>query len=79
MKISRESKPKVAVNGGQILIFGFLFLTAILVVIRVLDDKTFLIIVLVSVLIIDKKLLLKGDYALLMTFTGFFIFVGNIG
>ena len=35
--------------------------------------------VLVVVLIADKKVLLHVDYALLATFVGFFLFVGNLG
>jgi Na+/H+ antiporter NhaD/arsenite permease-like protein len=36
-------------------------------------------IILVTVAILDGKILLRADYILLLTFIGFFIFTGNIG
>ena len=79
MEVGVKSNTEEIRNRKQILIYLILFLTAMLVVIRVFNDRIFLMIVFLSVFMIDKKLLLKADYALLMTFIGFFIFVGNIG
>lgn len=59
-------------------IYAVLFVLALAVVVRVLDWKICLAVTLAAVLITDKKLLLKVDYALLGTFAAFFIFVGNI-
>lgn len=36
-------------------------------------------IVLAAVLLTDRKLLAKVDYPLLLTFVGFFVFIGNVG
>ena len=35
--------------------------------------------VLVTVFAMDRKILIKVDYSLLLTFVGFFIFIGNMG
>ena len=35
--------------------------------------------VLIAALLFDRKVLLRVDYALLLTFVGFFLFVGNLG
>ena len=35
--------------------------------------------VLITVLLLEKNVLAKADYALLLTFIGFFIFTGNMG
>lgn len=59
--------------------FG-LFIVNLLVVFRVLHWAPATIITVVGVLLLKKHQLLKQvDYALLFTFVGFFIFVGNVG
>jgi len=60
-------------------IYGALFLFALLVVLRILPFWILCIIVLITVFVIDKKVLVSIDYALLFTFIGFFIFTGNLG
>lgn len=60
-------------------IFAILFAVNMLTILRMLDDKILLVIVAVTVLIIDRRLFLKADYSLLLTFVFFFIFVGNLG
>ena len=57
---------------------GVLFVICLLTVLRVIPDWSCLIITILTVLIFDRKLLLKVDYALLATFVCFFVFVGNI-
>lgn len=58
--------------------YGVLFVICLLTVLRVIPDWSCLIITILTVLIFDRKLLLKVDYALLATFVCFFVFVGNI-
>ena len=61
-------------------IFYFLlFVLSVLAVFGVINYILCLAIVLVFILIFNKKLILRVDYSLLLTFVGFFIFVGNIG
>ena len=63
----------------QIIIYGVLFVIALLSVVRVLPWYVFAIIVLVIVGGMDYKILFRADYILLLTFIGFFIFTGNMG
>ncbi len=62
----------------QIIIYGVLFLIALLTVVRLIPWYVFAIIVFVIVAGMDFKILLRADYILLLTFIGFFIFTGNI-
>ncbi len=56
-----------------------LFLLCLLAVAHVLPWQAVLGIVLGMVLLTDRKILAKVDYGLLLTFAGFFIFIGNLG
>ena len=56
-----------------------LFLLCLLTVAQVLPWQAVLGIVLAAVLLTDRKLLAKVDYPLLLTFVGFFVFIGNVG
>lgn len=60
-------------------IFVILFVVNMLTILRILDDKILLLIVVAAVLILDRKLFLQADYSLLLTFVFFFIFIGNLG
>lgn len=59
--------------------YAVLFAIALLSVFRVLNYIVLLAIVIVFVLIFDRKVLLKVDYSLLFTFVFLFIFIGNLG
>lgn len=65
-------------NSISFAIYILLFLLSILTVLHILDYKIMLIIVLLSIAILNYRLLLKADYILLLTFIAFFIFIGNI-
>lgn len=55
-----------------------LFVVCILNIFRVLPYQIVLIVVVIGVLFIDRALFKEVDYSLLITFVGFFIFVGNM-
>jgi len=58
----------------------FLFMLNMLVVLRIMSWVPALIITIGGVMVLGKKELIKHvDYSLLLTFVGFFIFVGNMG
>lgn len=63
----------------QIIIYGGLFLVALLTVMRIIPWEVFAVMVFIVVLGMDYKILLRADYILLLTFIGFFIFTGNMG
>ena len=55
-----------------------LFLVCLLVVLRILNWPVMLGIVVVLLLFFDRKLLLRADFMLLLTFIAFFVFSGNL-
>lgn len=64
----------------ELMVYAVLFCLNLLVVFRVLSWIPALMITVAGVLLLRKyKLLIQVDYALLLTFVGFFIFVGNMG
>jgi len=74
-----EIKTGSALKIREVLAFSLLFIIALLTVGRVIPYYIFVGIVLVAVLVLDRKLIAKADYILLLTFIGFFIFTGNMG
>lgn len=63
---------------APILFLGILFLFCMLSVAGVLSDLILLLIVVIPLLIKQRRLFVRVDYSLLLTFIFFFIFVGNI-
>ncbi len=61
-----------------IILYCVFFLLSILVVMRFMDYRVGLALILLFTFINDKKILLKPDYSLLFTFVFLFIFIGNI-
>ncbi len=59
--------------------YSLLFVICLLTVSRIVSEWVCLAAAVVTALIFDRKLLLKVDYLLLLTFLCFFVFVGNIG
>lgn len=64
--------------GGRFLIYLFLFALCLLTVLHLLPYQLVLILIVAAFLLIDRPILLKVDYALLLTFLCFFIFIGNL-
>ena len=63
----------------EIIVYGALFLLCVLTVAHIVPYEVTVLIVLAVVLVLDKNVLGEVDYALLLTFVGFFIFIGNMG
>ena len=55
-----------------------LFLLCLAVVLRVLSWPVMLVVLVAVLLIFDRRVLLKADFLLLLTFAAFFIFSGNL-
>ena len=66
-------------NPSAIAFYSLLFLVCLACVVRLVDYRITLMIILCSILIFDRKVLRQVDYSLLLTFVCFFIFVGNLG
>jgi len=60
-------------------IYLALFLLCLLAVGRILPWQGVFLAVLITIFFTDRRVLAKVDYALLLTFVGFFIFIGNVG
>ena len=66
-------------NTYIIFIYSILFILGILTVCRVIPYYILLAIVVIAVIICDKKTFAYVDYSLIFTFICFFIFIGNLG
>lgn len=62
----------------KLVLYIILFVVCMMTVLRVLDYRITLGIVVLSAVIFDRKIFKKVDYFLLLTFVAFFIFVGNL-
>ena len=86
--ISRKDKTPLSVNFGEqkelsgkkkLAGYGAVFAICLLTVAHILPYYVTLAITVLYILIFDRNVLKKVDYSLLLTFVGFFIFVGNMG
>ena len=78
MNLSLDLEDVKIDNKRDVYLFGGLFLIILLSVFHVIDYKVTFVITVIMVLILNKNLFSQVDYSLLITFIGFFIFVGNI-
>lgn len=60
-------------------VYLVLFLLSVLTVVRVVPVLWVVVVVFAVVLIMDRKVLARVDYSLLLTFVAFFVFIGNMG
>lgn len=69
---------KPTLDKKALIIYLLLFAVCMLVVLRVMPWPIMLAIVVAVLLIYERRILLKGDFLLLLTFVCFFIFAGNL-
>lgn len=74
-----KKEEKVTIKKGKTFLYVILFVLCILAVFKVIPYYAALLVVLVAAFFMDKSLYLKVDYSLILTFVGFFIFIGNVG
>lgn len=85
-------KPETGNTGGEkeapflakkglilLVVYLVLFLFCLLAVAHVLPWQAVFGIVLTVIFLMDRRILAKVDYSLLLTFAGFFVFIGNVG
>lgn len=77
--VSLEGNDLLTSYKMQLVVYGILFVVCLLSVAHIVPYGITLFAVLVVVFFLDKTVLGKVDYALLFTFVGFFIFIGNMG
>lgn len=75
--VKPRSTPPLPVK--ELTVYIVLFILCLLTVSRIISDYVCLAFTIPIIFLTNKKLLLKVDYALLMTFICFFIFSGNAG
>lgn len=72
-----EEEPPM--HRGKLLMYAVLFVLCLLTVARVMAASILLPIIAVTLLLADRRVLCRVDYSLLLTFIGFFVFIGNMG
>ena len=77
-EVMRSSAQETKVTGKQLAPWLLLFGVCMATVLHVMHYVYMLAIVTVAVIFLDKSLLRKADYGLLLTFIGFFVFIGNV-
>jgi Na+/H+ antiporter NhaD/arsenite permease-like protein len=65
-------------NKGIAIVWSLIFIIIILSVFRIIDYRVAFAVTSLTALLLNRKLLLKVDYRLLLTFICFFIFIGNL-
>ncbi len=65
-------------DGRSLVVYAVLFAVCLLTVLRVIPWPVMLAAVVLVLLIFDRRMLLKSDFMLLLTFVAFFIFAGNL-
>lgn len=77
-----QSTSKVTDNDGlnkiQLIVYIILFFVCIATVLSILDYRIMLGIILLTIILVNHKLIYRADYILLLTFVAFFIFIGNM-
>ena len=80
MKVQHgKDKEEKKISGIKLAICIVLFVLSLLVVMKVIEYYIVLGIMIVAMLIMDRKAFKGVDYTLLITFVFFFVFVGNMG
>ncbi len=79
LEISIAGRAAISAAPGQLLVYGVLFGLNLLTVARVTSCWLTLAFTIGGLLLADKGAFRRVDYSLLLTFVGFFIFIGNVG
>lgn len=74
-----EEKTELSAYKKEILCYGILFVLCVLTVAHVIPYAVSLLVVVLVICIVNRSVLKKVDYSLLLTFVGFFVFIGNMG
>lgn len=79
VELNIEQDTVIAQYKKQLLIYGILFVLCILTVAHIIPYLITIGVVWAVVFVLDRHVLKEVDYALLLTFIGFFVFIGNMG
>ena len=79
VELKIEQDTTIAKCKKQLVIYGVLFVMCILTVAHIIPYEFTLGLVFMVIFLLDKHVLKEVDYTLLLTFIGFFVFIGNMG
>lgn len=74
-----DAESALQASPGLLALYAGLFVLCLLTVAHVVPYGVTLALVVGTVFLTDRSVLTKVDYSLLLTFTGFFVFIGNMG
>lgn len=77
--VSFAGEVRLSDKKGQLAVYLLLFLMDLLTVARVVPYGLALAVTLIALALIDRTIFARVDYSLLLTFVGFFVFIGNMG
>lgn len=77
--VSFSEHVRLADKKIQLAVYLLLFAADLLTVARVIPYGLALLITVVGILLADRSIFARLDYSLLLTFIGFFVFIGNMG
>lgn len=78
LSVQGNKTEKIEISKGKLLLYILLFAVCLLEVFHVMHFLLMLGLVLVALLIFDRRIFAKVDYMLLLTFVAFFVFIGNL-
>ena len=79
VQVSFAGEAGLSENRARLAVYAALFVLDLLTVARVIPYGAALGATIIALLLVDRSVFLRVDYSLLLTFVGFFIFIGNIG
>ncbi len=79
VQVSFEERVQLSGKGGRLIGLFFLFCFDLLTVARLVPYGAALAVTSIGLLLLNRSAFLRVDYSLLLTFAGFFIFIGNMG
>ena len=79
INVSFDTETSLAGKEKAIIRYAVLFVISLLVVVHVIPYPVALSVVVLVLALFDRQLFGRIDYALLITFVGFFVFIGNMG
>ena len=79
MQVSFAQRAKLSGHGPRLAAYSALFVLDLLTVARVIPYGVALGVTAAALFLADRTIFRRIDYSLLLTFVGFFIFIGNLG
>ncbi len=79
LEVRFEERTVLKGREKSLFVYGILFVLSLLTVARLIPYGITLIAVVAALAVMDRQVLKKVDYSLLLTFVGFFVFIGNMG